>query len=180
MNTRLNTIVIKASKILRGHVLTAEKFALNQKTLHDRLAKANAPQLMLQLIKVETLGGNCPKCDKPWKKIEVKNECADYTYYDPDCKCFPRCHGCGTSFHREWAMEERDFTKCQSCGYSSTPIYGRQCRKCWHWFLTEDPASDRHVICDSCKRPRRRSETGQKIDTDRLISVIREVGGKKE
>ena len=165
----------QASELLKGHVFTAERFAEYQRKLREADEEAEVPELMLQLIELETLGGNCPRCKKPWKKIEVKNECADFTYYSPDCKCYPCCPKCGTSFHREWAMGERDFSKCTSCYWTSHPIFQRKCGKCGHWFMTPIDDYGPHMRCEACGRPRARKENSQKIDLAELAQAIRDV-----
>jgi len=166
----------KTSELLEGHIRTAEKFAEYQKKSYEAYKTSNAPALMLNLIKLETLGGKCPECGKPWKKVEVKNQCADFAYFTPDCKCYPHCPACGVSFHREWAMGIRDFTHCKSCGSTSTPIYGRKCDKCGHWFVTDNPAWGKGVRCEDCSKSRERSGKGDKINLEDLISsVVRKV-----
>ncbi len=66
---------------------------------------------LTDLSKVITLaidGGDCIRCDKPWKTIHVSNIFAEYTYYQPACECYPKCTttedriGCGRSLHEEW------------------------------------------------------------------------------
>jgi hypothetical protein len=72
-----------------------------QRGTYDKAADAGLPKAYLDLIVQEMTGGNCPICGKPWREIPVKNRFADFTYYDPDCICFPRCPRCRTSLHRE-------------------------------------------------------------------------------
>ena len=169
----------KASEILKGHVFTAGRFAAYQCKIREAHEAAEAPVLMLQFIELETIGGNCPRCKKAWKKVEVKSECADFTYYEPDCKCYPKCPNCGTSFHREWAMGSRDFGTCTACNWTSHPTYGRKCEKCGHWFSTEDPARGKGVRCEACKRPRARKDNSEKIDLAVLAIAIRDVADKE-
>jgi len=170
----------KTEELLADHVWTAEKFAEYQKKTYEAYKTTNAPALILNLIKLETLGGECPECRKSWRKVEVKGRCADFAYFTPDCKCYPSCRNCGTSFHREWAMGIRDFTRCTSCGFTSDPKYGRKCEKCGHWFITENPERGKGVRCEECKKPRERSSRGQKIDLSDLASAVAEKMQDKE
>ena len=68
-------------------------------------------------------GGECLRCGVPWKAIKVKNEFAEFAYYQPACKCYPICRataqlkfaygkgkynivdhgvGCGRRLYEEW------------------------------------------------------------------------------
>jgi len=70
-------------------------------------------------IRQEARGGPCESCGTPWEEIEVKHHYADYVYYSPACRCFPRCPVCGNSWHRVadpgTSVNDR---KCPSCGWT--------------------------------------------------------------
>ena len=66
------------------------------------------------LLTLEKDGGLCPRCGKPWKKVVVKNYLADFMYHAPDCACFPSCLRCGSSLHREAAI---NLSTCSTCGF---------------------------------------------------------------
>lgn len=90
-----------------------------QSKLQFRIDQDMIVGLPVDLIEVETLemnGGLCPKCGKPWRKIEVKNQFADFYYFDPDCKCYGRCSNCESSLHRE-KTTGMGRGECISCGF---------------------------------------------------------------
>ena len=68
----------------------------------------------VQLLTTEKNGGPCPRCGTAWKKVVVKNVLADFFYHAPACHCFPVCERCGSSLHREAAI---NLSTCSSCGY---------------------------------------------------------------
>ncbi len=65
---------------------------------------------LTDLSKVITLaidGGNCIRCGEGWASVLVNNKYADYTYYRPECKCYPVCvadstPGCSRVLYEEW------------------------------------------------------------------------------
>ena len=77
---------------------------------------ADMPEELIQLETLEKDGGFCLICGKDWQRIEVKNILADFFYYDPECKCYPRCPECKTSLHREAAVMGT-VRKCSTCGH---------------------------------------------------------------
>lgn len=85
-----------------------------QEQIED-IGNAGLSMTLMNLIELEKSGGVCIKCTKPWKKIEVKNQFADFYYFNPDCKCYPKCPICGHSLHREMTMYA--VRRCQSCGW---------------------------------------------------------------
>jgi hypothetical protein len=42
-------------------------------------------------VDLEMMGGPCPKCGKPFQQICVDSDDGKYDYYEPACKCFPKC-----------------------------------------------------------------------------------------
>ena len=78
-----------------------------------QMTKRGDSEALTTLVALEAYGGECPECGKLWKKIEVKNHYADFYYFDPTCKCFPRCGRCGTSLHREWVTQDKMPCTCQ-------------------------------------------------------------------
>ena len=36
-------------------------------------------------------GGKCVRCGKEWREVKVKNIFADYSYWQPNCNCYPKC-----------------------------------------------------------------------------------------
>ena len=52
-------------------------------------------------------GGDCPKCNKPWVKVEqfIELKSGGYAgyvrYFEPDCYCFVRCPKCGEHLYEE-------------------------------------------------------------------------------
>jgi len=79
--------------------------------------EAGMPPELLILMNLEKDGGLCPLCKKPWKKVVVKNRFADNYYFDPDCRCYPKCKNCGRSMHRAWSL---GINTC-GCGWDNTP-----------------------------------------------------------
>ena len=79
-------------------------------------------------------GGPCIRCGKPWAQVEVKNIFAEYKYYRPECKCYPKCRmiwspqndgrsvdiGCGRILYEEmhggvFQRNGRRYVRCDNC-----------------------------------------------------------------
>lgn len=84
---------------------------------YDLAMEANAPPELCILIKLSKDGGKCPICKQEWRHVVVNNRFGDFDYYDPVCRCYPRCKNCGHSMYKEWAIGS---TKCY-CGYENAP-----------------------------------------------------------
>jgi len=57
-------------------------------------AAAHGEMAILQALDLERNGGECPVCRMQWRKVVLKNAFADFTYYQPACKCFHECDRC--------------------------------------------------------------------------------------
>jgi hypothetical protein len=69
--------------------------------MHDQ------PELVLA-AQLESIGGECPVCSKPFLRVDVDNEYGKFHYFQPDCRCFKRCERVdvegvknGKWYHRE-------------------------------------------------------------------------------
>ncbi len=136
--------------------ITQDKLTDFQSTAYERAGDAGLPKLHLDMILMETTGGPCTLCGKLWRKIPVKNTCADFTYYDPACDCFGRCSACHTSWHREVSAgtNAAEIRLCTSCGWVKYPQYGRICLKCGEGFIT-DFKDSYWTKCPGCQGKRR-------------------------
>ena len=114
-------------------------------------------------------GGKCPVCKTPWRRIEVKKMCfkgepgqrliGDFYYYDPDCRCYPRCPSCKKSMHRFAPAHASaiDHT-CPSCGWKHLQSYQvhcvrrmKQCDRSFVFFGDHWPTREESV-CPTCSR----------------------------
>ena len=59
----------------------------------DAYIKANLPAEVCSHIDREFAGGDCPRCQQPFKQIDVDNKHGKFTYFRPSCRCYPRCPG---------------------------------------------------------------------------------------
>lgn len=137
----------------------AAGLAITQKVMDARWDKEiedagrdGLPMEYVRVLELEASGGPCPQCNKPWKRIEVRNRHGHFDYFNPVCRCYPRCPGitakarnrykdgepkpggptietvtyeCGASLHREVARG--DETPMCSCGWNGT--YDRGARR---------------------------------------------------
>lgn len=113
----------------------------------DRYRAYNLPPEFFQVLALEQRGGPCPRCGKPWERIDAEGLYV-YHYFTPECDCYPRCPECGTSWHREAAAGFDRFEKCNSCRWTAHPVYVRICRRCEESFRTG--RSDDH-LCAACE-----------------------------
>ena len=66
----------------------------------------------LKQIELESKGGQCHKCNKPWVPRTVKNLFCTFKYFEPDCLCYPVCPFCGCLLMREI---EEGIDYCTNC-----------------------------------------------------------------
>ena len=59
---------------------------------HQRNLAATTNETLLNVLMLERHGGNCPICGTPFKKLTINNEGGGFSFYQPACRCFPRCH----------------------------------------------------------------------------------------
>tara|TARA_Y100000310_G_C20439656_1_gene695457 strand:+ start:199 stop:735 length:537 start_codon:yes stop_codon:yes gene_type:complete len=80
----------------------------------DALESANVPNIIIQEWELESLGGNCVKCHKPWRRVEVDNLYVTAEYYRPDCHCFPRCPLCAHYLWTDLALQREACSNCDT------------------------------------------------------------------
>ena len=119
---------------------------LKEYQMIERVIDAETGNMMQQ----ELTGGKCPMCGQPWRKVETRNLFGEFTFYDPGCKCFPRCPECGKSFHR-FAMPNTDAEKytCRSCGWAYEKRWALICCKCGLGFAWKGHGV-RPRLCGTC------------------------------
>lgn len=102
----------------------------------EHLAKRTGglPATVLELFRVQSYGGMCPKCGRFWVETHVKNNFADFIYYKPDCTCWRTCPGIDQIFTYDGNPIVRRHTVKKSCGEPSfieQELYGRmECDSC--------------------------------------------------
>lgn len=111
---------MKSSReILEGRYFVTQDMVLDhQRERYDRLREAGAGQAETDFVHKETTGGKC-RCGTPWVNVVVKNEFADFEYYDPGCDCYGRCRVCKRSLHGVQIPMSTGRYKCPSCGYDT-------------------------------------------------------------
>lgn len=77
-------------------------------------------------------GGSCVICGKQWREVKCENRYASFSYFVPDCNCYPKCR-CGRKMYEEYhgaeivvkmnGDKERKFLRCKHCGHLQ-PITG--------------------------------------------------------
>lgn len=115
-------------------------------------AKVAGADLVAARITLEAKGGPCESCGRPWKKIEVNHQYADYLYYAPDCDCFPRCPSCGDSWHRiaDPGTPAESIEHCPACGWSLVKKWSLLCNGCTKGFEFHGQWEDRPRLCLDC------------------------------
>ena len=63
-------------------------------------------------LELERVGGPCPICGIAYKKEDVDNRYAKFSYYRPFCMCFKRCKTCERLLVAERLL---GITYCTSC-----------------------------------------------------------------
>jgi len=138
--------------------VTQEKLLEFQSVRYDKLKTAGADRLILDLAINESAGGECPHCRKPWKKVPVSNAFADFSYFDPDCRCYDRCKVCGMSLHGvTFPNRPAKEYKCPRCGHREPERWQLLCRECAQ-------SSIKHIgkpfayVCNECKSKSKRGK----------------------
>ena len=80
------------------------------RSLHDA-GQMSASNAILASID----GGKCTICGLEYKPVIVKNDFADFTYYMPSCKCYPKCWHCGTVIIERFLIQDRSVKHCPNC-----------------------------------------------------------------
>jgi len=112
-------------------VVTQDHMFEFQRIRWARIKQSGGDSLLLTLIENESAGGPCTHCGKPWRKIEVKNQFADFVYYDPDCECYWRCEKCNMSLHGvTFPNREPGPYVCPRCGYPGEERWVLLCYVC--------------------------------------------------
>ncbi|QDP66807.1 MAG: hypothetical protein Unbinned6201contig1000_30 [Prokaryotic dsDNA virus sp.] len=108
--------------------VTQELLDKAHQSLIDRCMKGNLPSEIGLVIDKEFGGGDCPRCEEPFARVDVNNNHGKFTYYKPSCTCYPRCSGvhvdatlrskgihikCGNDFLMEFIANNA--IRCKSC-----------------------------------------------------------------
>ena len=100
-------------------------------------------------------GGNCPRCDVPWERIEVSNLFVLGARYRPACDCLPR-----------WSEKEHTFDGGSIFYETPEPketLYSAKCDGCYKYNLLMNKwrghrgysgphARYERVLCASCSK----------------------------
>ena len=68
--------------------MTDEKFRRESQYMIDKYKAQGEPDAVIEHMKRHVSGGACSTCGTEYKKVQVKNPFAEYSYYEPRCKCF--------------------------------------------------------------------------------------------
>jgi len=130
-----------------------------QRIRYERVRSAGANKLILDLMVNEMTGGKCPHCGKPWKKIVVKNQFADYEYFDPNCECYQRCDSCGMSLHGV-TLPNKAYERyhCPRCGYPGVEKWILLCTVCAQNAEKHEGKYFRYVCSDCRAKDRKRKD----------------------
>jgi hypothetical protein len=77
-----------------------------------------------QLMVLELLGGECPRCHDQWEKIQFDNLFGAGEYYKPVCHCYQSCPRCGIQLYLNDAsgqLKENNYF-CTNCHFPLTEI----------------------------------------------------------
>ena len=89
---------------------------------------------VLELMRAQSYGGMCPKCGQFWEKVSVKNQFANFVYYQPACQCWKRCPGIARICSSDGKPITRHHHVKKKCGDNS--------------FIEQEMFN--RVECDSC------------------------------
>jgi hypothetical protein len=132
--------------------ITQDKMMEFQRKRYDQLRDAGADKMTLELIVNESAGGECPHCHKKWKRVDVSNACASFTYYDPACQCYDRCDVCGMSLHGvTFPNHHAERYACPRCGHQEPQKWHLTCVVCGMRGVTHEGKPYR-FICGDCKK----------------------------
>lgn len=102
---------LRAGQAIKVEKITNDHIARTSRAEAESLIEAGADLELVTLVELEAQGGNCPRCRKPWRKIEVFVDArtpqsvkekaakfpvkivqlAEFEYYVPDCGCYTVC-----------------------------------------------------------------------------------------
>lgn len=69
-----------------------------------------------ELLVLDVNGGECMRCGKAYKRVDVKNKMIEFHYFEPSCNCYPRCVWCGRLLHHE---SQTGQSHCSNCPAAS-------------------------------------------------------------
>ena len=133
-------------------VITQDDILQHQEKRHDVLRGKGATDGELDWLVLESVGGPCPKCRKPWEKVTVSNRYAAFEYYRPACECYETCAECGKSLygHVPAGFGKHQY-KCPSCGHREPPKWRLTCVKCGQ-NGTDHEGKPYAYVCPECKK----------------------------
>lgn len=138
--------------------VTQEKLLEYQRIRYDKLRGSGAERLTLDLMVLESAGGACPHCKREWKKVEVVNAYADFTYFVPDCRCYETCAKCGMSLYGvTFPNREVKEYKCPRCGHREPERWRLTCVVCGT-NGTNHTGKPYRYVCGSCKATSKRGK----------------------
>jgi hypothetical protein len=75
-------------------------------------------QTEASLMERSAFGGECHRCGKPYiEVVDERNKYYRMVYFEPSCKCYPRCPSCGRKLHFEVELDQKGCSHClwQKC-----------------------------------------------------------------
>jgi hypothetical protein len=107
--------MIKSSEIVIDYFKNRARNAMDDSLWSEsaRLEIVSIHETMM--YEHERYGTECPVCKKPWIKTSFGNRFGNIEYFQPDCKCMPRCAYCGRIMIIELALKLPD---CMTCFYT--------------------------------------------------------------
>jgi hypothetical protein len=69
-------------------------------------------------LELERQGGACPVCGREYRRVDVANHFARFSYYQPACRCFRVCPRCERYMVAERFLE---IAHCTGCGFGKRP-----------------------------------------------------------
>ena len=96
-----------------GHVKMGE-------IMKDTMDKYISLELLTEatLLEKDVNGGECMRCGKQYKRVDVKTAYIEFHYFEPACSCYPLCPWCGRPLHHE---TETGMKHCSNCPSAQCP-----------------------------------------------------------
>jgi len=127
-----------------GIFKTTPKSLLNRLSLESWAIaeKAGAVDLLdLQIAEMQEKGGECDKCKKPWRKVEIKaKDIVICSCYEPSCTCYCRCMIC-----HNWLIAELKTGEdhCRNCARSNP--YHKTIISCLYYNKTKNKKGEEYI-----------------------------------
>ena len=104
---------VRTAQIVRNFIRSWQELVELNVNRARKLHDDGFPEVA-RVIGLSIDGGDCIRCGVAYTPIQVANMFAEYTYYQPSCKCWPVCWHCRTIIV-EGKIIDDGIERCPNC-----------------------------------------------------------------